>query len=257
MHVFDRRVIKLRRDRAADKNHLHDFIIHHISQSTAERLHGDFDLVLNLGAHTGQLLQYFSRYKKIINCDISEKMLKKIDSSSVVADEEALPFANASFDCIISAVTLHKINDLPGTLRQIFNMLKSQGIFIGTLFGVDTLQELRQAVMKATVETGFSPRVHPFIDVKEAGALLQRAGFRMVVSDTENIIVQYNSVQQLFDDLRYMGETNSLLKARKNFTTKKELASIIQQYEQDFTHDNGSILATFEVITITGMRHVD
>ena len=257
MHVFDRRVIKLRRDRAAKKIAQHDYIIHQIAQSTADRLHGHFDQVLNLGSHTGQFLEYFTRYNRIINSDSSQLMLKQIDGIKVSLDEEALPFAEKSFDSIVSIMTLHRVNDLPGTLRQSFKILKTQGVFIGTLFGLDTLWELKQSIIRATANSGFSPRVHPFIDIKSAGSLMQRAGFRMIVSDIDTITIQYNNVLQLFDDLRYMGETNALLKARKNFTSKKEMKSIIRQYELDFLDQDNLIPATFEIITITGMRHVD
>lgn len=255
MNIFDKRRIRLHRNRASVQIDQYDLIIKKIYQLIAERLHGHFPFILNLGAHTGQFLNLFSRYDKIINTDMSEKMLQKITGTSVACDEEFIPFKPNSFDAIISASTLHRVNDLPGSLRQIFNTLKPNGIFIGTVFGVSTLCELKESIIHTT--TGSSPMVYPFIDVKDAGMLLQRAGFNMAVSDTDSLLIKYHSVEELFADLRYTGETNALQKMRKTLISKSEINKIKKRYKENFADHDNAILATLEIVTMTGMKNID
>src|SRR5262245_46947330 len=135
---------------------------------------------------------------------------------SVVADEEGLPFAEESFDLVTSILSLHAVNDLPGALVQIRRALKPDGLFIGALFGGETLKELRLAFAAAEEETmgGISPRVAPFADVRDLGGLLQRAGFALPVADVERTVVHYRDIWRLFADLRALGETNVLVKRR-------------------------------------------
>ncbi|MBQ4874713.1 MAG: methyltransferase domain-containing protein [Rickettsiaceae bacterium H1] len=253
MRIFNRRAIKFHRNRAANKIDKHDFIITQIYKLISDRFHNKFDFLLNLGAHTGQLLKLFSQYDKVINSDLSESMLRNTSGINVTLDEEFIPFKSESFDGIISVATLHRINDLPGTLIQIYNILKKEGIFIATLFGPNTLRELKQSVMEKEI----SPMVYPFIDVKDAGKLMQRAGFYMSVADTENLIIKYKNIEGLFDDLRYTGETNALTQMKKTLITKTKINDIKKRYKKKFVDENGLIPATFEIVTITGMKDVD
>src|SRR5208282_4703964 len=116
-------------------------------------------------------------------------------SGDIIADEEALPFAPESFDVVVSALSLHAVNDLPGALAQIRNALKPDGLFLAALFGGDTLRELRTAfaVGESEVLGGISPRVAPMADVRDLGGLLQRAGFALPVADSEKTIVRYGA----------------------------------------------------------------
>ena len=128
----------------------------------------------------------------------------------VVADEEALPFGDGIFDLVVSALALQFVNDLPGTLVQIRRTLKPDGLFLAALIGGETLTELRQsfAAAESEVEGGVSPRVAPFADLRDLGALLQRAGFALPVTDIDRIIVRYDLAFALMHDLRRMGATN-------------------------------------------------
>src|SRR4029450_13209066 len=130
----------------------------------------------------------------------------------VAADEEALPFRDGSLDLVVSVLALQFVNDLPGTLIQIRRALKADGLLLAALIGGATLSELRQAfaAAEAEVEDGVSPRVAPFADVRELGALLQRAGFALPVTDSDRLIVRYESVFGLVRDLRHMGATNEI-----------------------------------------------
>jgi len=142
-----------------------------------------------------------------------------VDVPSVIGDEESLPFADASFDLVTSVLGLHAVNDLPGVLWQIRRVLKPDGLFIGALFGGDTLKELRASFAAAEEATlgGASPRIAPFADVRDLGGLLQRAGFALPVADVERTIVEYRELTGLFADLKALGETNVLAGGRGNW----------------------------------------
>ena len=138
-------------------------------------------------------------------------------ASGRAADEEALPFRDGSLDLVVSALALQFVNDLPGTLIQIRRALKPDGLLLAALLGGDTLTELRQAfaAAEAEIEDGVSPRVAPFADVRDMGALLQRAGFALPVTDVDRLTVRYASPLALMHDLRRMGATNALLERRR------------------------------------------
>ena len=142
-------------------------------------------------------------------------VLARCRASPVAADEEALPFRDGSLDLVVSALALQFVNDLPGTLIQIRRALKPDGLLLAALAGGDTLTELRQAfaAAEAEIEDGISPRVAPFADVRELGALLQRAGFALPVTDVDRLTVRYASPVALMHDLRRMGATNALGRA--------------------------------------------
>ena len=130
-----------------------------------------------------------------------------------MADEEALPFAARKFDLVMSAMSLHWVNDLPGTLIQVARILKPDGLFLGAMLGGETLRELRIAFVDGEGDTrgGVSPHVSPFVDVRDAGMLLQRAGFTLPVTDVDTITVRYDHLFALAHDLRAMGATNALM----------------------------------------------
>ena len=136
---------------------------------------------------------------------------------SVVADEEVLPFRDGSLDLVVSALALQFVNDLPGALIQIRRALKPDGLLLAAMLGGDTLTELRQAfaAAEAEIEGGVSPHVAPFTDVREMGALLQRAGFALPVTDVERLTVRYSSPFILMGELRRMGATNVLAERRR------------------------------------------
>jgi len=172
---------------------------------------------------------------------------------SVAADEELLPFADGAFDLIISNLSLHWVNDLPGALIQARRALKPDGLFLAAMLGGHTLTELRQSLMEAEtkVEGGFSPRVSPFVDVRDGGDLLQRAGFALPVADADVISVSYTDPFRLLADLRGMGAANAVFERRKGATRRATLMAAAEAYRNNFGGPDGRLPATFEVIYLT------
>jgi SAM-dependent methyltransferase len=171
-----------------------------------------------------------------------------------VADEEALPFAEGSFDLVASALSLHWTNDLPGVLVQIRRALAPDGLLLAALVGGQSLNELRTALTSAEAELtgGASPRVAPFADVRDLGQLLQRAGFALPVTDLEPIIVRYSSMFALMRDLRAMGATNALTERSRVPLRRAVLMRAAEIYADRFADPDGRIRATFDIIWLSG-----
>ncbi|HEX3487303.1 MAG TPA: methyltransferase domain-containing protein [Micropepsaceae bacterium] len=176
------------------------------------------------------------------------------DAPSVIAEEEALPFAEESFDLVTSILSLHAINDLPGALVQIRRALKPDGLFIAALFGGETLRELKIAFAAAEADVlgGVSPRVAPFADVRDLGGLLSRAGFALPVADVERTVVRYRELSRLFVDLRCHGETNALAGRGSAFLSPRLLAALTREYATRFGDPEGRFPATFDIVFLTG-----
>lgn len=175
-------------------------------------------------------------------------------SNSVVCEDDIVPFANASFDLIASALNLQFVDDLPGTLIQIRRALRPDGLFLGMIMGGSTLQELRHSFLAAEAELtgGASARVLPFIDVKDAGHLLQRAGFALPVTDTELVTVRYNHPIDLMRDLRAMGATNCVSGRSRTFLRQDVFDKACEHYVKNFSDADGRIRASFEIISMSG-----
>jgi len=259
MNVFNRHSVCRHRDRAAAKLDDHDFLFAESGERLCDRLddvYRKFPMALDLGCRTGGLSRLLGKrggIEELIQCDLSLPMVKRAGDKTLVADEEFLPFAPQSFDLVMSNLTLHWVNDLPGCLTQIRRTLKPDGLFLATMLGGETLKELRQSLIKAeaAVDGGLSPRISPFADVKDAGNLLQRAGFILPVADMETITVSYPDPLKLMNDLRAMGESNAVLEARKGFTSRNLLMEAARNYMEDFEDDDGRIPATFQVVNLS------
>ncbi|BBK39549.1 SAM-dependent methyltransferase [Allostella sp. ATCC 35155] len=256
--VFDRTAVRRHRDRAADHFDRHDFLFAEIAARLADRL-GDlrrmFDRILDLGARGGVMARALAGRGGnpfIVHADLSERQVRGLPRA-VVADIEALPFAGG-FDLALSCLDLHWVNDLPGALVQVRRALRPDGLFLGAFLGGDTLTELREAWLAAEIEIegGAGPRVSPFADGRDAGALLQRAGFALPVVDTDRITVTYGDPIRLMHDLRGMGETNAVVLRRRGGTRRGTLLRAAELYAERFADGEGRIRATFEVITMTG-----
>ena len=189
-----------------------------------------------------------------MECDLSARMLRGREGVRVVADEERLPFAPASVDLVVSLLALHWTNDLPGVLAQVRRALTPGGLFMGAIFGGATLTELRQSLLAAEAEVsgGAGPRVSPFADGMDMGALLQRAGFAEPVADVDRLIVRYAHPVELLRDLRAMGETNVLADRPRRPLTRAVLARTFEVYAERFGEADGRAPATFEIVTATG-----
>ncbi|MBL6945753.1 MAG: methyltransferase domain-containing protein [Rhodospirillales bacterium] len=259
IQVFDRHAVRLHRDRAAPKLDANDYLRREVAVRLLDRLFDikrDFPAALDLGCATGtigRVLKGQGGIETLVQCDLSPRMAERAGGIAAVADEEALPFANARFDLILSCLSLHWVNDLPGALVQIRRALKPDGLFLAAMYGGGTCAELRQALSAAEVELegGLSPRVSPFAEVRDAGNLLQRAGFALPVVDSDTLSVSYPDPIKLMTDLRVMGETNAVMERRKGFTRRETMAAAIANYAEKFAAEDGRVPATFEVIFLT------
>jgi SAM-dependent methyltransferase len=236
------------------------FLVERAAEEFAERLSAilrRFDLAVDLGTPADAVRRQMAREKKIgriVAVDAIATERPTDDALKVVSDEEALPFKDASLDLVVSALALHFVNDLPGTLIQIRRALKPDGLLLAALIGGDTLHELRQAfaAAEAELEDGISPHVAPFADVREMGMLLQRAGFALPVADVEQLTVRYGSPFALMHDLRRMGATNVLNERRRTPLRRASLMRMAQIYAERFADADGKVRATFEIVWLSG-----
>lgn len=249
MTVFNRKMKLIQRNRTAkDSNYeLYDYLREEFGWRLADRIDDvkrNFSHVLDLGCSRG----YISKNMQInvanflCQCDMSTDIMlqgfknSNIPSSSLVVDEEYLPFRPNIFDLVISNLSLHWVNDLPGTFKQIHRTLVDDGCFIGSMFGGDTLHELRVSLYLAEQERlgGFSPHISPFTSAQDLGSLLNRAGFTMLTIDIDELIVNYPSMMQLLFDLQGMGENNCSLN-RKPIMNKDVLLSALAIYQEKYS----------------------
>jgi len=256
--IFDRMLLRSRRRATAAG--AETFLLDRVASDLAERLTAvlrRFDLVLDLGAPGDAVRRALAGLPSIGTVISADTVLPGRAANAprfVVADEEALPFGAAAFDLVASALSLQFVNDLPGALVQIRRVLKPDGLFVGALAGGDTLTELRQAFAAAEseIEGGISPRVAPFADLRDLGALLQRAGFALPVTDVDRIIVRYDSAFALMHDLRRMGATNTLLDRRRTPLRRATLMRVAEIYAERFADADGRLRATFEIVWLLG-----
>jgi SAM-dependent methyltransferase len=259
--IFDRELIRRRQRRAAALGPA-TFLLDRVADDLTERLQAvlrQFDVAVDLGTPGEAVRAALSGLRSIstivATCSIPEFATRtKQTKRLVVADEEALPFCDASLDLVVSALALQFVNDLPGTLVQIRRALKPDGLFLAALLGGETLTELRQAFAAAEseVEGGVSPRVAPFADLRDLGALLQRAEFALPVTDTDRVVVRYDTVFGLMHDLRRMGATNALLDRRRKQLRRATLLRMAEIYAQRFADADGRLRATFEIVWLSG-----
>jgi SAM-dependent methyltransferase len=252
--VFDRKLLRARKERARALGPA-TFLVDRVAADLAERLDAvlrDFAVAVDLGTPTDAVRRALAG-KKSIGTLIAADALRA-QGLAVVADEEALPFRDGSLDLVVSALALQFVNDLPGALIQIRRALKPDGLLLAALLGGDTLTELRQAfaAAEAEVESGASPHVAPFADVREVGALLQRAGLALPVTDVDRLTVRYASPFALMADLRRMGATNALIERRRMPLRRATLWRMAEIYAERFADGDGRIRATFEVIWLSG-----
>ncbi|BAR57499.1 SAM-dependent methyltransferase [Bradyrhizobium diazoefficiens] len=168
--------------------------------------------------------------------------------------EEKLPFTPESLDLVVSALALQFVNDLPGVLAQVRRALKPDGLLLAAMIGGDSLTELRQAfaAAEAECEGGVSPRVAPFADLRDIGALLQRAGFALPVTDVDRVVVRYANAFALMQDIRHMGAANVLIERRRTPSRRATLLRMAEIYAERFADSDGRIRATFDIIWLSG-----
>jgi SAM-dependent methyltransferase len=172
----------------------------------------------------------------------------------LIATPETVPFPPASIDLAVSLLSFQEMNDIPGMLIQICRALKPDGLFLAALSGTATLSELRECLVAAESEIygGVSPRVAPFVDVRDAGGLLQRAGFALPVADADTVTVRYDSLFHLIRDLRAMGATNALTARTRRPVSMRFFERTAEIYAERFSDADGRIRATFDFVWLSG-----
>ena len=229
--VFDRRAVRLHRDRATRTVHA----VRPILQDAAERLLDRLDDTTrrctrahDIGGRGVVAPLLRARGIEVVSCDLSARMAALSGSPCIAADEEWLPFAPDSFDLVVASLSLHWINDLPGALIQLRRAMQPDGLLLASLPALGTLGALRTALTAAEAEVsdGASPRVSPFPDLRDLAGLLQRAGFALPVADVEAIELSYADPFALLQDLRDAGETNAVA-LRSRHTPRALFASAL------------------------------
>ncbi|MEZ5919230.1 MAG: methyltransferase domain-containing protein [Alphaproteobacteria bacterium] len=256
--IFDRKRLLQARKRSAPALADYDFLIRKAQNEIIDRLGDikrDFPFAAYLGREGAQpfLLDAPSKIGNLIKAFPPESASAS-SQPDIFTGEDYLPFADESLDLVLSTLSLHSINDLPGTLIQINRALKPDGLFLAAMFGGETLWELRESLMQAelTLKNGASPRVFPFADKQQAGALLQRTGFALPVVDSDILTVTYDDMFKLMHDIRGMGEGNIIAARSRTNPGKAFFMEAARYYAERFSDPDGRIRASFEIIYMIG-----
>ena len=243
--LFDRALLRVRQSRAR-RDAPATFLLDRVAEDIEERLHAvvrEFADAADIWT-PGEIFRKPSsdRFKSVRPISLDE------------TGQEVLPLQPESLDLVVSALAFQFVNDLPGVLAQIRRALRPDGLLLAAMLGGDTLTELRQsfAAAEAECEGGVSPRVAPLADLRDVGALLQRAGFALPVTDVDRVVVRYDSAFALMLDLRRMGATNILTERRRTPTRRATMLRMAQIYAERFADSDGRIRATFDVIWLSG-----
>ena len=258
--LFDRRLLRMRRARFAHEMPEREFLLTYVAREIAERLSAilrEFPLAVDLGAFHGPLGRALAKLPsvgEVIYAESVAELAALCPGPALVCDEELLPFKDAKLALVVSGLALHRVNDLPGALVQIRRALRADGLFMAATLGARSLFELRRALLEAEAETqgGASPHIAPFADVREYGALLQRAGFAIPVADAEMLTVTYAHPRDLMREIRAMGGGNVLTSRRKTPLLRKTLQRSEDIYRERYGTPDGRITASFEIVYLSG-----
>nr|CAD7432827.1 unnamed protein product [Timema monikensis] len=261
----------LQRERAARASdvHLYDYLKEEVGYRLADRVFDikrKFRVAANLGCGRGYVSKHIvpESVDELIMCDLSPTWLEQAQCSrqigvqKKVVDEENLPFQPESLELVISSLSLHWVNDLPGAFSQIWRSLKSDGVFMAAVFGGDTLFELRSSLQLAELERcgGIAPHISPFTEIRDIGSLLTRAGFTMLTVDTDEIVVNYPSMFELMWDVKGMGENNAA-RNRKLHLGRDTLFAGAAIYDHLYGKEKEGrrgVPATFQIIYMLGWK---
>jgi SAM-dependent methyltransferase len=260
--LFDRNLLRKRRDRFAGIIHKYDFMVQRAFDDICDRVESvtrNFEsaLIISGGSSVQTMVKNRLVPKKIdwwVQSDLSAKIASGLTTRALALDEERLPFSDNSVDLVLAPLGLHWTNDLPGTLVQINAALKPDGFFAMAMFGGSTLTELRQCLLAAEtkISSGANARISPYAGTFDLAALLQRAGFAMPVADVDRITVRYDSAFALMKDLRGMAETSVLSDRPRTPATKQLFYRMAEIYAERFSDPDGRIRATFEIVHAAG-----
>uniref|UniRef100_A0A8C6FUC6 Arginine-hydroxylase NDUFAF5, mitochondrial n=1 Tax=Moschus moschiferus TaxID=68415 RepID=A0A8C6FUC6_MOSMO len=253
-NIFDRDLKRKQKNWAARQPEpmKFDYLKEEVGSRIADRVYDiarDFRLALDVGCGRGYIAEHLNK---------KNALETEIPTVSVLADEEFLPFRENTFDLVVSSLSLHWVNDLPRALEQIHYVLKPDGVFIGAVFGGDTLFELRCSLQLAETERegGFSPHVSPFAAVGDLGHLLGRAGFNTLTVDTDEIQVNYPGMFELMEDLQGMGESNCAWN-RKALLHRDTMLAAAAVYQEMYRNEDGSVPATYQIYYMIGWKYHD
>ncbi|NVK33023.1 MAG: methyltransferase domain-containing protein [Rhodobacteraceae bacterium] len=258
--LFDRAQLKHNLDRAFDRAEPgSDFLLGVVAEDLSDRLaplSRSFENAVELSLGLDRIRQTLVESGKVekVYCGHLFSARKASKAPDFIFDDAVPPLKDQSVGLITSALTLHWVNDLPGGLVQIRKALIPDGLFLGTLLGGGTLNELRDVMMRAELEVtgGAAPRISPFADIKEIGALLQRAGFALPVADADRITVRYDNLFALMKDLRAMGATSALTERSRKPLNRSILLRAAELYANDYSDPDGRIRATFNLVSVSG-----
>jgi SAM-dependent methyltransferase len=258
--LFDRKLLRARRARFAHEIEAREFLLAHVAGEIAERVQlmlRPFPLALDLGAYHGLLGRKLAALPSVgamLYAESAFAFAALCPGPSLVCDEDLLPFREASLNLVVSGLALHRVNDLPGALIQIRRALAPDGLFMAALLGAGALIELRQALIEAEAEAegGASPRVAPFGDVRQYGALLQRAGFALPVADAETLSLLYASPRDLMREIRALGGGNVLLARSRRPLSRHTLERAEELYRMRHGTPDGRVKTSFEIVYLAG-----
>lgn len=260
VQLFDPSLIDQQRRRALRKPQAAaDFLLNAAVDDLIERLAAvqhDFTIAADLATPLPHLVDRLA-------CDRRVRQIVRLDRLTetagrplwfVAGDPEALPFAAESLDLVVSALALQWVSDLPGVLTQVRRALKPDGLLLANLLGGETLHELRESLTVAEIELtgGAAPRVAPFADLRQIGALLQRAGLALPVVDQDRLTVRYDDAFGLMRDLRAMAATNALVERSRRPLRREVLLRAAAVYQERFADPDGRVRATFDIISLSG-----
>ncbi|PZO53182.1 MAG: SAM-dependent methyltransferase [Alphaproteobacteria bacterium] len=253
--LFEPRLVRQRKRRAAAGFREGAFLHARVAADLADRLEAiprPFPRVLALGG--GGLFSDEVRTRPALAERLGQIIEADWASGDLIVDPEHLPFTDAAFDLIVSPLMLHAINDVPGALIQLRRALKPDGLLLASLFGGDTLNELRFSLLQAEEELlgGAGARVSPFATLQDLAHLLQRAGFALPAADRDVVTVRYGEPMRLLADLRAMGETAALAERHPRALSRRVLTRAFEIYGARFSDEEGRLRATFEILTATG-----
>ncbi|KOF17959.1 SAM-dependent methyltransferase [Ensifer adhaerens] len=258
--IFDQTLVEAHRRRAlrnADPKAA--FLLDIVAQELADRVsvvERQFDKAMELHGYTGATAHRLLETGKV-------GMVERVETDPgfgttampvAIAPLERIPAEPETLNLLVSPLSLHLTNDTPGAFIQARRSLKPDGLFLAAIPGNGTLNELREALLAAEAELtgGASPRVIPFADVRDMGALLQRAGFALPVADAETYTVRYDSLFALIRDLRAMGMTSPLAARSRTPVSRRFFLRAAEIYAERFSDPDGRIRATFSVVYLSG-----
>ncbi|KAJ5749156.1 uncharacterized protein N7511_010852 [Penicillium nucicola] len=292
LEVFNRKMKHLQKDRAAqnvEESRKVDYLKDEVAMRLCERLldiKRNFPHVLDLGANSCNIAKALTtpnldtttpegtvsppladKISKLTCVETSRALLHRDEDlpfnneidiqRDIIPDLETLPYEPNSFDAVLSSLSIHWINDLPALLEQINTILKPDAPFIAAMFGGDTLYELRGSLQLADMERrgGVSPHVSPLADVKDVGSLLNRAGFKMLTVDVEDIVVEFPDTFALMQDLQAMGESNAIMN-RDSAPLSRDVLLANEAIYRNLHMEDGApgIPATFRLIYMIGWK---